>query len=104
MQAMQGISADELFVLLAAPERRAILNHLHTTQDVPAADLIQHIVSQWQIHEVRPDPHEIEVGLMHCHLPKLVESGMVEYDRSTGRVCRTSAADEADPYLALIRD
>lgn len=43
-------------------------------------------------------------GLRHVHLPKLAETGYVDWDRDTGTIEKGPAFDELEPLLDLIEN
>lgn len=103
MQATRELSGDALFSTLADSRRRAILNFLETPHArVDMGDLIAHIARLERKSGSVVDSRKLAINLAHCHLPKLVEVGLVEYDRSKGKAARTSLAEQVDPHLALI--
>ena len=104
LESVTTLDTDVLFRTLADPHRRAILSYLQTTQvHVGVRELVEHLTSQtFETQIARADRRAIEISLLHSHLPKLVDAGMVTYNRSTGMISRTPLAAEADPHLRLV--
>lgn len=84
-------SFDTVIDLLSAPERRALLYYFHS-QD---ADEVQLDVLADRIRAFTRTPGDsleaslegaIETSLVHVHLPKLEEAGVVDVDRDTRTV------------------
>jgi DNA-binding transcriptional ArsR family regulator len=80
---------DAVFSALAHERRRVVLRALRGTEG-HAADL-DALVEAVRDEAGPPgataddDRREVRATLRHVHLPKLVESGLVEYDDETGR-------------------
>lgn len=74
---------DEAFRTLASERRRAVLYFFHgSSADVASVDdLVDHVAAR------SDDPRErVAIGLHHVTLPKLGETGVVEYDPRSGTV------------------
>lgn len=74
-------TADALFELLAAERRRIILGLLANGGDYTVSDLARVIAAVSDATE-----RDVEVALVHNHLPKLERAGAVSYDPDTGDV------------------
>lgn len=83
-------SFDTLLELLSEPRRRTLLYALkdHPSQGVPLDELAERIHEREQAIPVREaDPFDrIRIDLVHVHLPKLEEIGILEYDDETKTV------------------
>lgn len=96
---------DLVFDALSDGRRRRVLSFLGRTPETRMADLVEELTRTaptrspattpapadpgarpGRLAEGVPDRRAIELALHHVHLPKLVESGFVEWDRATGRV------------------
>lgn len=91
-------AASAAFDLLSDYHRRLLLHCLrdHATEPVELAV----VLSAWV--ERRPDevaPSEASLDAHHVHLPKLVETGVVDYDRAGGTIRYTG-----DPILDACLD
>ena len=104
---------SRLFELLAADHRRRVLLLLCESDavDVPE-DLRTRAV---RTHDRRPtqqvperprqrttDADRLEIELIHTHLPKLEDAGLVEWDRDAGTVRRGVAFDSVEPALRVL--
>lgn len=91
--------ASSLFDALANGHRRETVRFLlGRSGAVDVSDIADHLSSSdgtaaW---EHRPN---IEALLVHCHLPKLAESGLVAYDREGGTVRPAGPTAQARPLL-----
>lgn len=64
-------------------------------------DLIDVVVAA-ETPSPSPDPDDVALALVHSHLPKLAEFGLLECDRDRGVVTTTGRTSQALPYLATI--
>lgn len=97
-----GYSRDELFRILAHERRRQVLATLWATESgVPVDELATRLASA----ESRADEStseaarkEVETSLVHVHLPKLVDAGLVEWcDRERKQAVEPTAEGDALP-------
>jgi len=101
----ESISTDEVFALLSNERRRNVLRHLSTNGgEVRLRELATSIAAE----ENDVDPVEVTyaqrkrlyTSLYQSHLPRMERSGVIEYDRNSGAVTLSPAADTFDAYLA----
>ena len=99
-----SISMDEVFHVLQNRRRRDVLRYMQgTTGSVVLSDLAEQVAA-WE-HDTTVEAlsskerKRVYVALYQAHLPKLDETGVIEYDRDRGRLRRTARADLFDPYL-----
>lgn len=81
--AVTTLSLDATLGLLANRERRLILDHLRDSTDSTATvgELVEHLLERKaQQTGERPGYDHVMSTLHHVHVPKLVDSGVVEYD------------------------
>lgn len=104
----EAIPRDQVFGMLSNRRRRWVLYAL-TQQDGDAADFgtVVDAVSAW---EYDVDPTELSwkqrkriyTALRQSHLPKLDETGIINYDRDRGTVELTEHAQEVQLYLEYV--
>lgn len=88
-------SVGEVHSILSSQERRAVISHLAASDgSVTVSDLVA-VVSD-RSERARDRDGGAHLRLYHTHLPKLEESGVVEYDPDTGRVSLTSTGAQVD--------
>lgn len=97
-----SVSLSELFEILSHEHRRRVLVAVarHNPRDE------DEIESKSAVNE-HEDDETIELlkqQLYHVHLPKLDESGFVNWDRDAGHVTRGPRFEEIEPLLRLMRD
>jgi DNA-binding transcriptional ArsR family regulator len=90
---------DRMFDALKHPYRRRILELLneHNPRDE----------DEFSVEELATEDDDLELlttELYHVHLPKLVESGYVEWDEDDGVVRRGPNFEEIAPLLRLMSD
>ncbi|WP_254274290.1 DUF7344 domain-containing protein [Haloarcula marina] len=98
------LSRDRVFDILSSPRRRYVLYFLRTEPNpIQLTDLAEHVAA-WEndttVEELSTQQRKrVYVSLYQTHLPKLAESGLVEYDEDSGEVSIAQKASEIDPYL-----
>lgn len=83
---------DRVLDALSARHRRLILLELRAGRAEHVTDVV-----------LRSGEREsARLELEHNHLPKLAESGYVDWDRETGQLSTGPAFDEVEPVLELL--
>lgn len=91
---------DDVFEVLADRRRREVLRHLiERDPPVSVAELVDGIDDHTPATAV--NRRELRVALHHSHLPKLDDSGFVDYDREENRIVDCSGLERMEPYLAI---
>jgi hypothetical protein len=102
----ERISKDQAFFLLKNRRRRAVIEYL-LEQDGSAQfdDLVVAIAAQENEKSVDEITYKerksVHTSLYQSHLPKLEESGVIEYGRRSGSVVLTDAVATIRPYLEV---
>lgn len=94
-----GRELDRLFDALSHPYRRRIL--LLLSEDNPRDE------DEFAVEDLATEEDELELltsELYHAHLPKLAESGYIEWDRDANSIRRGPNYDAIAPLLRLMRD
>lgn len=89
------------FSLLSSTRRRGVLYAVDRGDETAVEELADTIAS-WQGSDA--EASSVRVSLVHTHLPKLADAGVVEYDRDRGTVELTRRAGDLEPYLACVHD
>ena len=99
-----GLTMDAAFRLLSDRRRRYVLYHLRDVERVTTLDALTEQVAHWEGtgRDADANAERIAVSLVHNHLPKLEESGVVEYDRRQGDVVTAEQFDEVVSLLELV--
>lgn len=84
----QTLQTDEVFGLLAARERRRVLQYLTNTEGSATIDELATALDREDAATTGPgtDPDRTRIELYHVHLPKLAEAGIVDLDERHGSV------------------
>lgn len=106
--AVEELSTDRMFHLLQNERRRLTLEYLQDTEGVvDMRDIVENVAAVEYDTEVEQlsstERQRVYIALYQSHLPKLADSGVIEYDQSRGWVKRTELADALDPYLTAER-
>lgn len=98
---------DNVFAVLSSKRRRLVLEHLlGRPSPVAVPELVDRVVTAELNGHERPGElrERVVVSLHHVHLPKLANSGLVEFDPEREEVTIREAATAVEPYLTLARD
>lgn len=86
---------DQVYETLAHDERRAILDMLASGDGELDLEGLVERARTWN-GVSRQDEQRYTVRLVHQHLPKMTEAGLVVYDRDAGHVSITDAGVRAN--------
>ena len=92
-------SLDRMFDALSHPYRRRIL--LLVSEHNPRDE------DEFSVEELATEDDDLELlstELYHAHLPKLAESGYIEWDEDIHSIRRGPNFDEIAPLLRLMND
>lgn len=86
----QNAPTETLLRLVADPRRRMVLNYLHehSNDAVTLEDLTELLVAECTPATLGRSPAEsrVRTALVHRHLPKLDDAGLIEYDTDSRTV------------------
>lgn len=94
-QRSTDLSRGEIFDLLSNERRRGVVHHLKRNGTMPLEELVDAVAS-WEGDTSRAS---VYTGLVQTHLPRLVESGVVEFDADERVVHPTDRLDSVTVYL-----
>jgi len=97
---------DTVFEILKNRRRRDILQYLWRHEGTAnIGELAEHIAALENDIEVAAlsssQRKRVYIGLYQCHLPKMDDAGIVEFDKHRGTVELCEAASELTPYLTV---
>lgn len=96
-----SLSSTDIFELLTNERRRYALHYLsQRVGAVHLGELAEHIAVQ-EGDPTRDRYERILTGLVHTHLPKLTDAGVVRYDPGRETLKRRESADQLAPFLRL---
>ena len=94
-------SLNELFEMLSHGVRRRILITVGRENPQDEDDVTSK--SAANDHEEDDDALELlATQIYHTHLPKLADSGFIDWDRDEGQITRGPRFDEIEPLLRLM--
>ena len=104
MESSQELSPDVVFEILSSRRRRMVLYLLRQRGDeVTVNELAEEIAAlenDVPVEELTSQQQKrVYVSLYQTHLPKLDQTGIIDYDADEGIVTLTSRANEMDTYL-----
>lgn len=100
-----NLSLDEIFELLKNERRREVIHYLLSAENntTTLSDLAEHIAAKENdidITQLSSDQRKrVYIGLYQCHLPKMDEMGVIDFDNNRGDVELNGAVDQVMPYL-----
>lgn len=95
---------DELFHLLQNERRRQAIQYVLQRDGVvdmrDISDQLAAIENNVEVAALTSAQRKrVYVSLYQCHLPKLDEAGVIDYDKDRGTIERTPRIDHLEPYL-----
>ena len=102
-------SLDAIFGVLKNSRRRQVLRYLRENgSEATISDLAEHIAAAengtTRNQLTSSQRKRVYVGLYQCHLQKMDEAGVVDYNQSRGHVELTDQADRFEEYLRSSAD
>lgn len=105
-----GPSRDEVFTALSNNRRRNVITYLkyHGGDDARVRDIAEQLAA-WEndleIPEVTYKQRKrVYTALHQSHLPKLAESGFIEYESDRGLVSLTAESKQLEVYLEIVEE
>jgi hypothetical protein len=95
---------DDVFDLLRNQRRRGVLRYLRDQTDGSATldTVAEHIAAKENDIEIKQltssQRKRVYIGLYQCHLPKMDELGVIEYDQSRGTI-ELQDISQIEPFL-----
>ncbi|WP_224268678.1 helix-turn-helix domain-containing protein [Haloprofundus salinisoli] len=99
---------NQLFDVLSHPHRRFILHYLQSAETpLPVKKLMSELVA-WEIQRPETDPMDdekkaIKIALVHNHLPKIAQAGLIRYDDARQSVTITDRTKEGEAHLETMK-
>lgn len=98
------LGLDTTLEVLASQSRRDVLRFFLETDTACASieDVVEHLVTQKQRRTVSDLDHEtVSVQFQHTDLPKLVDTGLIEYDKRS-KMLRYHSDDRIEKWFEII--
>lgn len=100
-----SLSKDLIFELLKNERRRRVLKFLETQSETTLSALAEDIAARENGIDqgllTSTQRKRVYIALYQCHLPKLDDADVVEFEQARGTVSLTDRADQLFPYLHL---
>lgn len=106
---VQELPLDVTFGILKNSRRRTILEYLRTEEDtVTVGELAEHIAAienDVTVQQLNAQQRKrVYIGLYQCHLPKLDDTNVVDFNRDRGLVTLTEQAAPIFDYLDTAKE
>jgi len=101
----EPLPLDIVFEILKNKRRRLVLRYVRREENgtVDLGELAEHVAALENDKSVSAltsgERKRVYVGLYQCHLPKMDDAGIVEFDRNRGTIELGDTADQLDEYL-----
>ena len=101
MSESEPLTKDEVFEILSNSRRRQILHHLHQHDDQASLQALARSTASGETEGELTDDKvkRFYISLYQTHIPKLEESGLVQYDRDSQEVVLTARVEELGRVL-----
>lgn len=105
-EATARLPKDELFHLLQNERRRRAVQYVLRRDGVvdmrDISDRLAAIENDVEVAALTSAQRKrVYVSLYQCHLPKLDEAEVIDYDKDRGTIERTPRIDQLEPYLSV---
>ena len=101
------LAKDVVFDILKNERRRQALHFLREHPTTSLSDLAEHVASLENDKPIRDltssERKRVYVGLYQCHLPKMDDAGVIDYERSRGTIELRPASSQCFVYLDVDR-
>lgn len=92
------------FDLLSESRRRGVLYSLELSERT-TLDTLSERLARWERKAGRATAvADVRTSLVHAHLPRLADAGVVEFDRATGAIEATDEVGPLRPFLLKTRE
>lgn len=101
------LPVDRVFELLKNQRRREVLRYLESVEEetVSLSDLAEHIAAIENDTTVQAisssERKRVYVGLYQCHLPKMDDMNVVEFDQNRGTISIGPNAEQLEEFLDI---
>lgn len=99
------LSKDVIFDLLRNQRRRRALSYLREHETSTISDLAEHVAAQENNKDIRnltsTERKRVYVGLYQCHLPRMSDAGVINFNQARGTIAVRESTDQLFPFLDL---
>jgi len=104
----EEIRLDVIFDILKNQRRRHVLRYLREYETTTLSDLAEHVAALENGKDVQSltssERKRVYVGLYQCHLPRMNDAGVIDFDSDRGRIELNDTAEQLDQYLDVADD
>jgi len=101
--ATDSLPLDQVFEILKNRRRRLVLEYLQDREQVSLGEIAEHVAADENDTTVKQITSKERkcayVGLYQCHLPKMDDMDVVDFNQNRGRVSLGRNADQLTEYL-----
>jgi hypothetical protein len=102
--AQELLSKDTIFELLKNQRRRDAIRYLKENDgEAKLGDMAEYIAAKENDIEIAQlsssQRKRVYIGLYQCHLPKMANSGVIDFEKNRGDITLKSMAEQLEPYL-----
>lgn len=103
-RSVESLPLDQVFEILKNERRRTVLHYLKDHEGpVSLGELAEHVAAvenDTTVAQITSNERKcVYVGLYQCHLPKMDNMGIVEFNQNRGRIELGPNASQLDAYL-----
>jgi hypothetical protein len=108
-EAAESLPLDVVFDMLKNERRRKVLKYIRE-EDGPftLSELAEHIAALENDKDIAAlnstERKRVYVGLYQCHLPRMADAGVIEFDRHRGTVRPGDNSEQLYPYIDVESD
>lgn len=99
-----GSNIDRFFDALADTRRRHVLIHLQSRESAFLQAVARYVAKQEGVSTQDEEFERIQIDLLHLHLPKLADHGLISFDSRTNTARREPLPDPVEEILELTAD
>ena len=103
---IERLSLDIIFEILHVSRRRDVLVYLEENDGAASLDELAEFIAakengieEWELSSSQRK--RVYIGLYQCHLPKMDDAGIIDYNQPRGQIELKPAAAQLYPYLYL---
>ncbi|MUV57125.1 hypothetical protein SAMN04487947_4113 [Halogeometricum rufum] len=102
--AQELLSKDTIFELLKNQRRRDAIRYLKENDgEAKLGDMAEYIAAKENDIEIAQlsssQRKRVYIGLYQCHLPKMANSGVIDFEKNRGDITLKPMAEQLEPYL-----
>lgn len=101
----EPLTKDVIFDILKNQRRRRVLGYLRKRRTSTLSDVAEHVAALENEKEVESltssERKRVYVGLYQCHLPRMSDAGIIEFNQARGTIELREATDIMFLYLDL---